>query len=154
MFNLKWNIKADQFLQEAEELLQLHWEELALNKDKVLLKPDTKKYLQMQELGILHNIVAYDINNVVTGYSVILAQPHMHYSDSVFASVDVIYVDPKHRKSSLGARLLLETEKLAKQCGAHVLVHHAKPYVPMIIKPLEKLGYSLYEHMYGKYIGE
>lgn len=154
MFNLEFNVKADKFLQEAEELLQLHWKELALNQDKVFLKPDVTKYLQMQELGMLHNIVAYNTSNSVVGYSVLLLQPHMHYSDTVFASVDVVYVDPKHRNSSLGARLLIETEKLAKQCGAHVLVHHAKPYVPMIIKPLEKLGYSLYEHIYGKYIGE
>lgn len=154
MFNLEFNVKADKFLQEAEELLRLHWKELALNQDKVFLKPDVTKYLQMQELGILHNIVAYNTSNSVAGYSVLLLQPHMHYSDTVFANVDVVYVDPKHRNSSLGARLLIETEKLAKHCGAHVLVHHAKPYVPMIIKPLEKLGYSLYEHIYGKYIGE
>ena len=154
MFNFKYDVKAEQFLKEAEQLLQTHWEELALNKDRVKLNPDVAKYSMLQELGMLYNIVVYNKEDEIVGYSVILSQPHVHYKDSVYASVDVIYVDPKHRNSSLGARLLLETEKVAKAKGAHVLIHHAKPYVPMIIKPLEKLGYSLYEHIYGKYIGE
>lgn len=144
----------EQFLKEAEELLKIHWQELGLNQDKVVLNPDVDKYKTFQSLGILDNVVVYNDTNAVVGYSVLLTQPHIHYKDCVSASVDVIYVDPQYRSSSLGARLLLETERIAKEKGAQVIVHHAKPYVPMIIKPLEKLGYSLYEHIYGKYIGE
>ena len=154
MFKFEYDVRAEKFLDEAEELLKLHWEELALNKDKVKLNPDKEKYNLLQDLGILSNIVVYDTSNKVVGYSVILSQPHAHYKESIYASVDVVYVDPKPRSSSLGARLLLDTERVAKEKGAHVLLHHAKPYVPMIIKPLEKLGYSLYEHVYGKYIGD
>jgi GNAT superfamily N-acetyltransferase len=94
----------------------------------------------------------YD-GEVVVGYSVLIVQPNLHYSENVFAHVDIIYVSKQYRKSSIGARLLLATEQLAKDLGASVITHHAKPYVPMIIKPLEKLGYSLYEHIYGKYLG-
>jgi GNAT superfamily N-acetyltransferase len=72
----------------------------------------------------------------------------------VYAFVDVIYVLPEYRGSTIGARLMFETERIAKDAGASVILHHAKPYVPAIIKPLEKMNYSLYEHIYGKYIGE
>ena len=152
MYNIEYNVDTDKFLDEASDVLFEHWDELALNKEHVKLAPDRKKYKQLQELGIINNIVVYDGDKVV-GYSVLIVQPNLHYSENVFAYVDIIYVSKQYRQSSIGARLLLATEQLAKDLGASVITHHAKPYVPMIIKPLEKLGYSLYEHIYGKYLG-
>ena len=153
MFEFKYNVDMLEYLEDAKELLKEHWEELALNKDKVFLKPDAVKYKALQDAGVIHNIVVYKENKVV-GYSVLIVQPHLHYADDLFAYVDVVYVDKKHRQSSVGAKLLIATEKLAKDLKATVITHHAKPYVPMIIKPLEKLGYTLYEQIYGKYLGE
>ncbi len=153
MYNFAYNVDAYEFLDEAEELLIEHWEELALNKEKIALHTDREKYKQLQTLGILSNIVVYKDNKIV-GYSVILNQPHLHYCDHKYAYVDVIYVSKEHRNTKVGAKLLIATEQLAKELGGSVILHHAKPYVPMIIKPLEKLGYSLYEQIYGKYIGE
>lgn len=152
MYKIAYNVDTDKFLDDAADVLIEHWEELALNKEHVKLAPDRKKYKQLQELGIINNIVIYDGDKVV-GYSVLIVQPNLHYSENVFAHVDIIYVSKQYRHSSIGARLLLTTEQAAKNLGASVITHHAKPYAPMIIKPLEKLGYSLYEHIYGKYLG-
>jgi len=152
MYKIEYNVDTDKFLDEAANVLLEHWDELALNKENVKLAPDRKKYKQLQELNIINNIVVYD-GNVVVGYSFLIVQPNLHYSENVFAHVDIIYVSKEYRKSSIGARLLVATEQLAKDLGASVITHHAKPYVPMIIKPLEKLVYSLYEHIYGKYLG-
>jgi ribosomal protein S18 acetylase RimI-like enzyme len=153
MYKFEYDVDAYQFLDQAEDLLKEHWEELALNKENIKLNTDRKKYKQLQELNVLKNIVVYKEDKIV-GYSVILNQPHLHYCDHNYAYVDVIYVSKDHRNGSVGAKLLLATEQLAKNLGASVVLHHAKPYVPMIIKPLERLGYSLYEQIYGKYIGE
>ena len=153
MYKIVYNVPAEVFLNDAAELLHAHWKELAVNQDKVFLKPDVNKYVLLQENGMLHNLVAYD-NNKVIGYSVIIIQPHIHYVDTIFAAVDVIYVDKKYRNNNIGARLLIATERLAKEKGVHVITHHAKPNVPMIVKPLQKMGYTLYEQMYGKYVGE
>jgi GNAT superfamily N-acetyltransferase len=153
MYKFVYDVDAYEFLDEASDLLYEHWEELALNKEKIPLKTDRNKYKQLQDTGILKNIVVYNEDKIV-GYSVILNQPHLHYCENSYAYVDVIYVSKEHRNGSVGARLLVATEQLAKDLGASVVLHHAKPYVPMIIKPLEKLGYSLYEQIYGKYIGE
>jgi GNAT superfamily N-acetyltransferase len=149
----KYNVDVDTMAAEAAPLFKLHWEELALNKDKVFLNYDVNKARKLQELGVLHNILVYKEDRLV-GYSILLIQPHLHYADNVYAYVDVIYVLPEYRGTMLGAKLLLETERQAKDAGSSVIMHHAKPYVPAIIKPLEKLGYALYEHIYGKYIGE
>jgi GNAT superfamily N-acetyltransferase len=152
MYKYEFNVPTNKFLIEAEHLLKMHWEELALNKDTVFLKPDVVKYNLLQETGILHNIVVYNNAQIVVGYCVLLVQPNLHYSESIFGYVDVIYVDPAYRNSTIGARLLIAVEKLAKELKVNVLTHHAKPNVPMIIRPLEKLGYSLYEYIYGKLV--
>ena len=153
MYKYEYNVDMAEFLHEAENLLYTHWQELAVNKDKVYLKPDVQKYVTLQESGVLKNIVVRKDNKIIA-YSVLLITSYLHYMNNTLAQVDVIYVDPTHRHSMVGARLLIETEKLAKDSGADVIIHHAKPYVPMIIKPLEKLNYQLYEMIYGKYIGE
>lgn len=153
MYKFELDVDMEVFLTDAKDVLYEHWKELALNQDKVKLNPDANKYKQLQALKLLRNIVVYKDKEVVA-YSVILVQPHLHYSSNVYATVDVIYVKQEHRSSSVGARLLVATEQVAKDSGATIITHHAKPYVPMIIKPLEKLGYVLYEHIYGKYLGE
>lgn len=154
MYKFKYDVPVNLFLDEAKDILYRHWEELAVNKDKIPLSPDKEKYHQLQEVGVIKNIVVYNEKDEVVGYSVLLIQPALHYSCDVFAHVDIIYVDKQYRESSLGARLLLATENIAKENGASVILHHAKPNVPMIIKPLEKLNYKLYEFIYGKYLGE
>lgn len=154
MCKLLFDISFDKLFKEGgKDLIKLHWEELALNKDKVPLAVDYDKYNQLQKVGVIKTIGAYKENKLV-GYSVLIVQPSLHYSTTIFAQVDVIYVHPDERNSNVGAKLLIATEKVAKEFGASVILHHAKPYVPMIIKPLEKLNYELYEHIYGKYIGE
>ncbi len=113
MYKLVTNVDSTTFLTEAAGLITEHWEELALNKDKIRLCPDVVKYKQLQDLNILHNVVVYKDDEIV-GYSVLLVQPHLHYANDVHASVDVIYVSKNHRQSSVGARLLVTTEDYAK----------------------------------------
>lgn len=153
MYKFTYDVPMEIFLDQAKDILYKHWKELAVNQDTVFLSPDKEKYCKLQEVGVIKNIVVYHEEKIV-GYSIILIQPALHYSNDLFAHVDVIYVDKEYRSSSVGARLLLATETLAKDNGASVILHHAKPNVPMIIKPLEKLNYKLYEFIYGKYLGE
>ena len=153
MYRYEYNVDITLFLEQAKDVLYMHWVELALNKDKVYLIPDMNKYVLLQQAGTLFNIVVYK-DDIVVGYSIIFLSTHIHYQDHKYANVDIVYVHPEYRHSTIGARLLIATEQLAKDIGASVILHHAKPYVPMIIKPLEKLNYKLYELMYGKYIGE
>jgi GNAT superfamily N-acetyltransferase len=153
MYKYEYNVDMALFLEQAKDILYMHWDELELNKDKVFLKPDVDRYVSLQQAKCLYNIVVYK-DKLIIGYSIILLFSHIHHQDHKYANVDVVYVHPEYRHSTIGARLLVITEQLAKDNGASVIMHHAKPYVPMIIKPLEKLNYQLYELVYGKYIGE
>jgi GNAT superfamily N-acetyltransferase len=147
------NMNAREFLHRAKDTLECHWQELGINKDKYVLRPDPERYTQLQEAGVLHNLVVLKEDRVI-GYSVILTTRGLHYQDAVFSQVDVLYVHPDFRSTSVGARLLVGTEELAKEVGGTVVLHHAKPFAPQITKPLEKMGYTQYELIYGKYIGD
>lgn len=153
MYSYQFDVPVEQFEKDAKHLMYEHWQELGLNKDKIILNPDFIKYKQLQEVGVLKNVVVYK-NNQAIGYSVIFLEPNLHYSEHLMAKVDIIYVSKENRSGSVGARLLIATESIAKSCGASVIMHHAKPHADMIVKPLEKLGYSLYEYIYGKYLGD
>lgn len=131
----------------------MHWKELAVNQTTVPLDIDKKQYVDMQTVGILRNICVYKDGKLI-GYSVFILKPSLHYASTVFAHVDVIYIDPSFRGGTVGARLLCKTEEYAKQLKADVIIHHAKPNVPAIIQPLYKLGYSMYEYILGKYVGD
>jgi ribosomal protein S18 acetylase RimI-like enzyme len=153
MYKLVHNVPAAIFLEEGKDIIQRHWDELENNKDKIQLNPDVKQYELLQNNNILHNLVAYKHDKMI-GYSVIYIHPHVHCAGSVYASVDVIYVVPECRNTRIGAKLLLATEKLCKDKKVDVILYGAKPNAPMIINPLKKLGYNLYEYIYGKYIGD
>ena len=134
MYRYEYNVDITLFLEQAKDVLYMHWEELALNKDKVYLNPDMNKYVLLQQAGTLFNIVVYK-DDIVVGYSIIFLSTHIHYQDHKYANVDIVYVHPEYRHSTIGARLLIATEQLAKDIGASVILHHAKPYVPTSSKP-------------------
>jgi GNAT superfamily N-acetyltransferase len=154
MYNFEYNVSCAKVFEDAYDLVRMHWEELAINKDTVPMDPNVEQFEELQKTNVLHNLVVYHEGKII-GYSFIIVTPALHYKSTVFAQVDVVYVHPDYRGvDGIGMELLKRTELLAKNLGAKVIVHHAKPHMPQIIKPLEYLDYSLYEHMYGKYIGE
>ncbi len=154
MIEFKYDVPMDQFFKEESGLCNIHWEEIANNKDKVKLKPNTQQFTALQSAGMLKNVVAYD-EGLMVGYAVILISPHLHYADDKFAFVDLVYVDPVYRTSNIGLSILNRIEKIAKQEGVSVLQHHAKPHHRNLQTILEKRkGYKVAEVILSKYIGE
>lgn len=153
MYDWYTGVPAGEFVAHAADSLESHWDELANNKDKIKLKPDVEKYQLLMDMGCLHNIVVVHDGKII-GYSVIISQPHLHYSDNLFGMVDVIYVAKEHRNSRLGIELVKRTEQLAKDIGVDVLTYHTKPNHPAIEKLLYKKGYSHMENIIGKYVGD
>lgn len=148
MIRYEEDISIETILIKGYPLLEAHWEELANNKDKIFLKPDVEKYINLQKAGIINNICVWDDKKII-GYSVVLSTPNLHYSDDVFAYVDVIYVDKNYRNSKIGIELISRTEDLIRRKGCSVLTYHTKPAHPTIEKVLERKGYSLMENIYG-----
>jgi len=89
----------------------------------------------------------------IVGYSVLLISPHLHYAETVFAMVDVIFLCESHRKTRAGLFLINKTEEFAKEAGAHVLTYHTKPNHNTIEKILYYKGFGHMENIIGKYVG-
>jgi len=142
---------AQDCLEEIKPLIEMHWEEIALYKDKIKLNPDFDKYLLLDSMGMLHILTARDDDKLI-GYFISFIQPSMHYKESVFATNDILYIDPTYRKGSVGYKLFKKAEKSLKEIGVDVIIIHAK--VNNDFKPLmDKLGYERIEYNYSKHVG-
>lgn len=137
-------------IEKFEELFVEHWDEIAKNKEVMVLKPDYEKYKYLEELGVMRTLVAYDSDEIV-GYSVNFVQNHLHYSDLITCYNDIVYLRKDKRNSPLGLRLIRATEKFAKEIGAHMLLWHVKEG-SSISKILPKIDYGVQDIVYSKAI--
>ena len=137
---------------EAADLLQKHWEEIALNKERIKLNPDWDAYSKFYKAGHL-GIYTARKNDKLIGYFVVIANTNPHYKDHLFAVNDIIYLDPEYRKGFVGIKLIKYAEKDLKNLGVSVFTINTKVHKPFD-SVLERLGFNLIERVYSKYIGE
>lgn len=130
------------------DLLELHWEEVAQNKSLMVLKPDYEKYRQIEAMGKMFGVFAYYEGSIV-GYSVNIIDTHLHYSDLISCSNDVLFLDPVFRDTPLGLRLKKATEVEAKARGARLMLWHAKENSPFAAI-LAKQKYNVQDIIYSK----
>lgn len=94
--------RAHDCLEELKPLFQPHWEELALDKDKVPLDPDYQAYLEAEDRGELLLVVARDAGKVV-GYFVGFVRPHLNYRTCIVLQMAIFWLAPEYRdEDSLG----------------------------------------------------
>lgn len=142
----------DDVITDIIPLLNKHWEEIALNKDKVPFDPNYAQYKTLEKEGILDIFTAREDNELV-GYCITFTAPHLHYWSTIMSNVDIFYVSPEHRGKMAGIRLIKYTEEKLKLKGVKVLNHHVKTqhdFSPI----LKRLKYNKAESIYSKYIGE
>jgi GNAT superfamily N-acetyltransferase len=133
-------------------LLEEHWEEIALNKDKIKLNPDWDAYHSLEEANALKIFTAREEGRLV-GYFVVIVRPHLHYKDHLFATNDVIYLHPSHRKGRTGIKLVQFAEKCLREDGVSVLIINTKIHRPFDLL-MRFLKFNFVERVYSKYIGE
>lgn len=144
--------KISDIQQELQPLLDLHWQQIALNKDKIKLKPDWQKYIAMNNAGLLFLYSARQDGKLV-GYFVLTASTSMHYADHLFAICDIIFIHPDYRRGSAGAKLIKFAEKHLKSIGVSCIYINTKIHAPFDAL-LDKLQYTCIERVYSKYIGK
>ena len=133
---------------EIQELLKLHWEEVALNKNFIHLNPDWDQYKEAERAGQLQIFTARDDEKLV-GYFVTTTSRSLHYKDHIFATNDVIYLHPDYRKGLAGWHLLKTAEKYLKQDGVSLLFVNTKIHKPFDVL-LTRLGYNHIENVFSK----
>lgn len=137
----------DEMLANAGALFSEHWEEIALNKQVMVLKPDEQKYRNLEANGMLLILGAFEGDRIV-GYSVNVVTNHPHYADLVTCSNDLLFVTEDKRAGRLGLQLIRKTEEAAKERGARLMLWHAKPGTALE-KMMPRLGYGVQDIIFS-----
>lgn len=139
--------------QEMSAIWPKHWEEVALDKDKIQLNMAVDAYLKLGENGLFHMIVARD-NGKIVGYHGFFVHPHMHYRNALMAFTDFYYIDPNYRRGTTGIKLFRASERYLESMGVkkffiqteiHDGLDHSRIF--------EFLGYRFVEKTFAKAIG-
>ena len=138
-------------LDEMKPLLENHWEEIALNKDKIKLNPDYDKYLEIEKLGMVHVVTARDSLRMI-GYFISIVSPHMHYSDHIYAVNDILFISPEYRRGEVAAGMFTFAEDALKNEGVSVITFSMKTDYPFDELAVY-LGYRKVEYVYSKFVG-
>lgn len=142
--------KIRDILEEMKPMLQLHWEELANNKDVRPLNPDYDRYTQLNNLDYIRLFTVRSLGRLV-GYSTWYVSYNLHYKDWMYASNDVYYLDPGYRNKGNGHIMFQETEKWLKSMGVKNVVVQDKLHQSHE-SFFVKLGFTPIEQNYEKII--
>lgn len=140
------------FKAEAAPLWEAHWEEIAINRDKIKLEVDYASYDAYERLGVLHVVVARDAGKIV-GYFLAFVRPHLHYASSLSAITDVYFLLRSYRKGRTGIALFQFAEKSLKARGVEKIFLGTKKHLDMT-PLLKRLGYVETETLLTKFIGD
>lgn len=138
----------DQVKDDIKDLLRLHYNEVALDREYIPLDPDWDKYEAIYHRGGLFIATARDDNKLI-GYSVFFVVNHLHYSSTLVASNDVLYLRPEYRQGTAGIKLIKFSESELKKAGVDKAVWHIK-YHKDFRKILYRMGYKDEDAIVGK----
>ena len=137
---------------EMMPLLPLHYEELALDKDKVPLSPQWHVYEQRDANGEIIFVTVRDKGELI-GYFVGFIAPGLHYSTCLTCIMDIFYVHPEHRGGNAGFLLFEFVEKELKRRNVQRVFVGSKVHLDASWL-FERLGYNRVEIYYSKWLGE
>jgi len=140
------------FLEEVKPMLDLHYEELALNRDKVPLSPQYEEYLRRDALGMVVTITLRKDGQLV-GYWIGFKAPALHYSTCLTLHMDIFFVHPDYRDGSAGIKLFKAMEKEAKRQGVQRLFVGSKVHKDAS-RLFEALKYTKVETTYSAWLGD
>lgn len=140
------------FLEEVKPLLQLHYEELALNRDKVPLDPQYEGYIQRDNAGQILLVTLRETGRLV-GYFVGFVAPGFHYQTCLTLTMDIFWTHHDIRGGLAGVKLFREVEKEAKRRGVHRMFYGSKMHKDAS-RLFEFLKMEPVETYYSKWIGD
>jgi len=126
-------------------LLYQHDTEVSHFKD-IILVPDFEKYFAIAEHGGLRAFTVRE-NKVLVGYAIFYVNFHNHYSCSLQAVQDALFILPEHRGE--GEEFIKWCDSELKLDGVEVVYHHVKlshDYSPALLRQ----GYEQIEKVYAR----
>lgn len=140
-----------QRLDEMKPLFPGHYQELALNKDKVPLDPQYDIYLRRDAMGEVLFLTVRKLGELI-GYFVGFVAPGLHYRTCLTLTMDIFYVVPEHR-GRIGIGLFRAVEKEAKRRGVQRMFVGSKCHKEASFL-FERLGYEKVEVFYSTWLGD
>jgi GNAT superfamily N-acetyltransferase len=140
----------ENLIEELKPLTERHYQEVALHKAHIPLKPDWTRYTKLADMNALLVIGVRDAGKLV-GYSVFFISSMMHYMTTLSASNDVIYLAPEYRNGFAGVKLIKASEAALKERGITKVLWHVK-FAKDFRKILYRMGYCDEDAVVGKII--
>lgn len=137
---------------EIKDLLKIHWEEIAMYKDKVVFDPDYDLYYKLNEDKKLLTITVRDEGRLV-GYFLVFLFYHPHYKNDLYANTDILFIDKKYRGGTTAYRLFKFVEKQLRKLDVSVFLISMKTQHPFE-GLCEALDMNKHEITYSKYLGK
>lgn len=139
--------------EEIAEILPIHYDELAMNKEHVPLDFDYERYLQMEENGGLF-VVTLRKESTLIGYYIGFVGPEPHYASTYCCMTDIFYVLPDYRRDGAGKLLFKTVEFELKLLGIDrwfvSIKDHSKAGAEAMMKAME---FKQIETTFSKWIG-
>lgn len=141
-------------LPELTRLFPIHWEELALFKDRMPLAPQYAEYARREREGVLFLATAR-WNGDIVGYYTAQCAPGFHYGDTFTATHDLVYVLPEVRDRGLAFPLFRLVERELKRRGVQAWYSGYKAHNPLgMPELLSVLGFKPADSYMVKWIGQ
>lgn len=132
-------------------LLPLHWEELALDKDKVPLQPQWHIYDERNARGELQIVVLREDGRIIGYYWGFIA-PGLHYASCLTAQMDIFFVHPEHRNGRAGTILFRAVERDLRRRGVQRWFVGTKLHRDCSAL-FKRLGFTPVETYHSKWLG-
>jgi len=142
----------DSIKEPIQLLIKRHYAELTLDKDVMKLAPDWDRYNELNSLGKLSIVAAYDGDKMV-GYSVFFLNEHIHYKNNIIANNDVLFLAPEYRLGMTGIKLIKYSEMILQQLGVSKVIWHVK-MAKDFRKLLHRMGYQDEDIIVGRALKE
>lgn len=141
----------DVILPQVKDLLDQHYDELTMNKERVKLDPWFDEYLRLEASKQFFTVTARD-NGELIGYSSFIVKPHLHYRTITVATSDVMFLKKEYRTSSTaGLKLIKQSIEMIKSMGINKIVFRIKDsndFSPILLR----YGFHLEDRIYSKFL--
>lgn len=145
---------AESFIERVDELrglIGVHYDKLALNKDRVPLAPLWEVYFERERRGELLFVVLRDRGRMV-GYWIAFIAPGLHYQTCLTAQMDIWNVLPEYERTRAPLILMRAVEDEYQRRGVNRAFAGEKLHRPCG-KLYLKFGYEPVETHYSKMYG-